>query len=272
MGHGTMFGNTSKKGTHVVSCWGLDELANRMCSPFVSYDSVTNDGDRLLRVLSFDDFQRAFAAKAVPQFAFMTPNMMNDGHNTSLETAAEWSHKFLQPLLADKAFDERTLVMLTYDESEKYEEPNHIVTLLLGSAIPPGLKGTEDNTFYTHYSMLSTIEYNWGLPNLGRYDVGANVFQFAADAGDGYKGNKDPENAAAVDNSISYAGFLNNETSKTLPIPPPNLNLVGASGQGVLEAIKNAWRADKDKKTPYDGSGRVYDGDKVPPIYKASTP
>lgn len=232
-------------------------------SPFVSYDSVTNDGERLLCVLSFDDFQRAFAAKEVPQFVFMSPNMMNDGHNTTLKVAADWSHKFLQPLLADKAFDEKTLIMLTYDESETYSEPNHIVTLLLGSAIPAKLKGTEDNTFYTHYSMLSTIEYNWGLRNLGRYDVGANVFQYVADMG-GYKHNKDPENLAALNSSASYPGFLHNET--TLPIPRPNTKLTGASGLGILDEIKKAWPAAKDEKTPYDGSGRVYD-DQTPPVY-----
>jgi len=139
---------------------GVAPSANRIPSPFVSFDSVTGDGDRLLRLLSFDDFQRAFAAREVPQYVFMTPNMMNDGHNTTLESSAKWSREFLQPLLADKAFDETTLIMLTYDESESYEEPNHIVTLLLGSAVPPFLKGTEDDTFYTHYSMLSTVEYS----------------------------------------------------------------------------------------------------------------
>jgi hypothetical protein len=236
----------------------------------VSFDSVTNDGDRLLRILSFDDFQRDFAARRVPQFVFMTPNMMNDGHNTTLDSAAAWSHRFLQQLLADNAFDERTLIMLTYDESATYEKPNHIVTLLLGSAIPPAQKGTEDRTFYTHYSMLSTIEWNWGLPNLGRYDVGANVFQFAADVAGGYRGNKAPENVKTVDNSLSYPGFLHNET--TLPIPPPNLGLVGASGQGVLEIIKNTWRAEMGRDTPYDGSGRQYDGAKSPPVYKKPSP
>ncbi|KAK3344361.1 phosphoesterase family-domain-containing protein [Lasiosphaeria hispida] len=244
----------------------------RKHNPFVTYDSITNDGMRLLGVLSFDDFQLAFKARQVPQFIFMSPNMMNDGHNTTLQAATDWSHQFLLPLLADNAFDERTLIMLTFDESETYSEPNHIVTLLLGSAVPPALKGTQDSSFYTHYSMLSSIEYNWDLPHLGRYDVGANVFQFLADIG-GYKKNKDPENIAVVNNSVSYPGFLHNETS--LPIPRPNSKLVGASGLGILDAIRVAWPPARDEKTPYDGSGRVYDGGRDPPVYnppKANSP
>jgi hypothetical protein len=232
----------------------------------VSYDSVTANGERLLNLGSFDDFGRALAAKKVPQFVFMSPNMMNDGHNTTLDFATKWSHEFLQPLLSEKAFDERTLIALTYDESETYSEPNHIVTLLLGSAIPRSLRGTQDDTFYTHYSILSSVEANWGLHNLGRYDVGANVFRFVADLA-GYTRNKDPENALAVNNSVSYPGMLNDDPSRRLPIPAPNVKLIGAGGLPVLPSIEAAWSGQRKVQTPYDGSGRVCDGDRNPPIY-----
>lgn len=237
----------------------------------MSFDSITRFGQRLLNLDSFAAFQRAFAARQVPQYVFMTPNMMNDGHNTTLEFATEWSHRFLQPLLDASAFDERTLIMLTYDESETYSRPNHIATLLLGSAIPAALRGTEDDTFYTHYSMLSTLEANWQLPNLGRYDVGANVFRFVADAS-GYTQNKDPENAATVDNSISYRGALHDDPSMRLAVPAPNLKLVGAGGLPVLDAIRTAWSGAVKWETPYDGSGRVCDGDRNPPVYKPPAP
>ncbi|KAL2024116.1 hypothetical protein VTK56DRAFT_9896 [Thermocarpiscus australiensis] len=240
----------------------------RKHNPFVSYDSINMYGERLLNVESLAAFHRAFSAKQVPQFVFMSPNMINDGHNSTLEIATEWSHKFLESLLADEAFSERTLIMLTYDESETYSEPNHIVTLLLGSAVPPALKGTHDDTFYTHYSILSTVELNWGLPNLGRYDVGANVFKFVADQS-GYKRNRDPENAKAVNNSVSYPGLLNGDPSKRLPLPVPNTKLVGASGLPILDSIKETWSGAQDAKSPYDGSGRVCDGDKNLPIYKS---
>ncbi len=100
-------------------------------SHFVSYDSINMNGSRLMNLLSFQDFERALAAKAVPQFVFMSPNMMNDGHNTTLEYAMDWSNKFLKPILAENTFDDRTLIQLTYDESEDYSQPNRIVSLLL---------------------------------------------------------------------------------------------------------------------------------------------
>jgi hypothetical protein len=228
------------------------------------------DGLCLLNLLSFGDFQRAFDAGDVPQFVFMSPNMMNDGHNTSLEYATDFAHHFLQPLLAENAFKERTLILLTYDESATYSQPNHIVSLLLGSAIPPDLKGTTDDTFYTHYSILSTVQNNWELPNLGRYDVGANVFKWVAELS-GYSQNKDPTNAATVDNSVSYPGFLNSHHNKIRPIPPPNTKLVGAGGLPVLDSIQKIWGTDSEL-TPYDGSGNVVDGDENLPVYKPQAP
>jgi len=95
----------------------------RKHNPFVSYESISHNGSRLLNLLSFDDFNRAYAAnpKSIPQFVWITPNMLNDGHNTSLEFATSWAAEWLTPLLADDAFGgQRTLIQLTYDETEDY--------------------------------------------------------------------------------------------------------------------------------------------------------
>ncbi|OTA97229.1 hypothetical protein M434DRAFT_392182 [Hypoxylon sp. CO27-5] len=238
----------------------------RKHSPFVSYDSINTNGSRLLKVLSFQEFKEDLAAGTVPQFVMMSPNMLNDGHNTTLDYATKWARKFLLPLLAEGVFKEKTLIQLTYDETENYSEPNRIASLLLGSAVPDSLKGSTDNTFYTHFSILSTVENNWELPNLGRFDVGANVFKLVADI-TGYI-NMDPPNVAAVNNSVSYPGAFNrNHTIKLTAIPPPNLQLVGAGGISVLDSVREQWKKEENLDTPYDGSGSVYDGDNVP-IYK----
>jgi hypothetical protein len=56
-----------------------------------------------------------------------------------------------------------------------------MASILPGGAVPLDPKGTTDDTFYAHYSVLSTLENNWDLPNFGRYcNVGASVFKLAA--------------------------------------------------------------------------------------------
>ncbi|TVY86728.1 putative acid phosphatase [Lachnellula willkommii] len=247
----------------------------RKHNPFISYDSVSMNGTRLGNLQSFKDFESDLKANTLPQYAHMSPDMLNDGHNTTLEYAANWTQSFITPLLANEQFMEKTLVLLTYDESATYSIPNRIVSLLLGGAIPNELKGTNDSTLYNHYSILSTLENNWGLPNLGRYDVGANVFDLVANK-TGYV-NHAPENIAAVNNSLSYAGFLNIDPKLYKPLPAPNLQLIGAGGKGVDETVKANWEAAAGDMTPYDGSGYLHDGgngtaDPNAPVYKAQAP
>jgi hypothetical protein len=145
----------------------------------------------------------------------------------------------LTPLLNDDRFTNKTLVLLTFDESETYTIKNQVWALLLGDAIPESLRGTTDNTFYTHYSCLSTVQANWGLYNLGRQDVNtnySNVFTLVANA-TGYK------NAVVADADIPLFNFTSGgyfDTANEGPIPAVNQNAPGAGGRGILPSLKGA--------------------------------
>ena len=70
---------------------------------------------------------------------------------------------------------------------------------------------------------------------------------------------------------------MNSDPEKYLPIPAPNLKLVGAGGQGVDDSVHTHWNTAENQPTPYDGSGTLYDGgngvsDPNAPIYKAQAP
>jgi len=60
---------------------------------------------------------------------------------------------------------------------------NKVYSVLFGSAIPQMLVGTTDVTNYSHYSVSATLEANWGLGSLNRYDTTANVFAIQANFG-----------------------------------------------------------------------------------------
>lgn len=195
----------------------------------------------------------------------MSPNMSDDGHDTGLSYGVAWSRNFLNPLLQNSYFTKRALILLTLDETATYNEPNLVASLLLGD-IPEELKGTIDDTFYTHYSALATIENNWDLPNLGRYDVGANVFQFVANT-TGYKNQKIVD-TAKIHLNQSYPGYLS--STHNISIPTPHANLGGAGDQGVLGSIASTWVNSTgcgSYSTPYNGSGLVYDAFS-PPQYQ----
>jgi hypothetical protein len=97
---------------------------------------------------------------------------VNDAHDTTIDFAGAWLRYWLEPLLADPRFnDDRTLILLTFDENENYKINNRVFSLLLGGAVPDRLRGSVDSTFYTHYAALSSVQANWGLGSLGRGDT-----------------------------------------------------------------------------------------------------
>lgn len=121
----------------------------------------------------------------VPAYSFYTPNITNDGHDTNGSFAGTWLDGFFQSTLANAPFMNDALVLITFDEDGYYGERNQIWSCLIGGVIPPHLRNTTDDTFYTHYSALRTVELNWDLGSLNRGDANvtlSNVFAFAAPA------------------------------------------------------------------------------------------
>ncbi|KAI0133784.1 phosphoesterase family-domain-containing protein [Xylariales sp. AK1849] len=163
------------EGDYVNQKTGANDYV-RKHNPLMSYDSVTEDTSRLAKSKNFTLFTRDLNANTLPQWMFITPNMTNDGHDTSVTVAGRWARNFLTPLLANKNFNTaRTLVILTFDECENYLAANRVFTVLLGGAVT-GQEGTTDSTRYNHYSLTKTVEDNWGLGDLGENDVDATPF------------------------------------------------------------------------------------------------
>ena len=229
----------------------------RKHNPAVLYDSVAQKQDRLARIKNLTLFNEELKANTLPQWMFITPNMTSDGeylrlcvvvlpyshgvgHDTTVTVAGTWTRKFLEPLLNNKNFMNNTLVMVTFDENHTYGKQNRIVGILLGDAVPSQLIGTTDNTFYNHYSEIATVQANWGLHTLGRWDLGANVFKFVAEkTGDTVRtwSEKVPLNQMFF--NASYAGKLNNK-NKSVPWPVHNSKAEYA-GRTVLPAIERVW-------------------------------
>ncbi|KAG1889282.1 phosphoesterase family-domain-containing protein [Suillus subluteus] len=164
----------------------------RKHNPLVIYESVANISTRSARIRNFNDFAVDVGNNSLSQWIFITPNLRDDAHDTSVAYAAAWLNYWLLPLLNDTNFNtDSTLILLTFDENETYTIDNNVYSLLLGGVIPQAMKNTTDSTFYTHYSTLSTVENNWDLGNLGRGDTNktlANVFNFVA-ASTSYQNN-----------------------------------------------------------------------------------
>jgi len=210
----------------------------RKHNPHAVFDSIANVPARLSQIRNFNDFAADLNASVIPQWNFVTPNLVNDAHDTDIDFASAWLEFWLVPLLANPNFnDNKTLILLTFDETETQTINNQIYSLLLGGAIPANLKGTQDPTYVTHYSILSTVEANWGLGSLGRGDTNktvSNVYGFVADAV-GYQNINVTGNAIPLTNITgTIPGPLNPQFY--VPFAAPNVNASGAGGGPVFIA------------------------------------
>jgi phospholipase C len=115
-----------------------------------------------LGTLSDGPLAQALAHASLPTFAFVTPNLCNDGHDCPLSTADRWLAGFLDAVFASPAYRAGdTAIFVTYDEGTS---DNHVSTIVAAPSVVPGTRSAEP---FTHYSLLRTTEDLLGLPALG---------------------------------------------------------------------------------------------------------
>jgi acid phosphatase len=152
--------------------------------PFLSFRSVQNKSFHNVVAVDTHAQDNAFVTDIgsfvadpqthpLPEYMFYSPNLDDDGHDPTsnpqegLKKASDWLRVFLTTWLhfSDTTWvpkDEpmkRTLVIVTFDESEGNNKPERIYTVFLGAMVKP----QEITAAYDHYSVLRTIEDNFGL-------------------------------------------------------------------------------------------------------------
>lgn len=137
--------------------------------PFMSFKPIQRHACG--NIVAASRFEDDLNHKALPAYAFYSPDVDNDGHDTGLAHASKWLESFLEPLRTNRAFMQGTLIVVTFDESADTspDAGNHIYTVFLGPMVQPG----EVKNHYNHYNVLRTIEDNFGLCSLGTGDGGA---------------------------------------------------------------------------------------------------
>lgn len=209
---------------------------SRAKNPFVAYDSIMDEQKRVVNLRSLATLQADLKHKKAPQWLFIRPNLINDGTNSDLATAAKWARDFLTPHLQEKKSYHRKLFILTFARSSSRNGPNKVYTLILGD-IHKDLRGTTESKYYDHYSIPASTQANFDLPSLGRYDCSANVFSVINKKAH-IKSDKNPQITDNY-NQGPYAGYLSDDS---LLLPKPNLNCEGRGHSGLLRRVKKIWK------------------------------
>ncbi|KAK1995764.1 phosphoesterase [Colletotrichum falcatum] len=213
----------------------------------VRFDSVSLDPNRLAKLKNLTLFYEDLKSNRLPQWLFVTPNLEHNGHDTNITISCNWTRSFVEPLLQNPNFNNgNTLVYITWQANGQYPlARNHVAGILLGSAIPSNLVGTVDDAYYNHYSEMSSVQANWGLHTLGRWDVGANVWNFiGSKTGDAIR----YWNATIAGDSFvnylwnqSYGGIFSNGCNLKHIYVAPNLDILGGGYRTILPAIASLW-------------------------------
>jgi hypothetical protein len=109
----------------------------------------------------------------LPDFSFIVPDLCHSSHDCDVKVTDAWLGHIVDSILNSPAFDQNSLLVLTFDEGTTNEgccgpsplaQGGRIATALISPLVK---KGFEDPTAYSHYSLLKTILVSWKLEQLG---------------------------------------------------------------------------------------------------------
>jgi phospholipase C len=149
-------------------------------NPFIYFDSIQKDQARCIaHDVPFAEFWADLGAGELPNFAWIAPNLCNGMHTKcwfwgSREQQGEkWLENFVPKVLASSQFQNDGLLIITFDEGKGNAGccgapgGGRVLTLLISKASAVKSGGWASDIEYNHYSLLRTLEDNWGLPYLG---------------------------------------------------------------------------------------------------------
>ena len=176
-----------------------DQYATRH-NPFVYFHSIIDSPTCAANDVDLSELGNDLKREGTTaNYNFITPNLCNDGHDEpcvdgqpgGLVQADGWLKDNLAPIFHSPAYKRHGLVIVTFDEAEASggeadasaccnEQPGpntpnpgaltqgpgggRIGAVMLSPCISPGSTTDDD---YNHYSLLRSVEDNFGLPHLG---------------------------------------------------------------------------------------------------------
>jgi hypothetical protein len=132
--------------------------------PFLYFHDVASSAARRRNVVPFDRLAADVAAKTLPDFALLVPNLCHDMHDCPVSTGDAWLKQHVVPLLRSPAL-KGGVVFVVFDEgSSDTGGGGAVEALALGPTVRRGSAFSEPTS---HYGLLRTIEDAWELPRLG---------------------------------------------------------------------------------------------------------
>lgn len=134
-------------------------------NPMVFFDDITNSrsassANCIAHIRPYTELQADLTNGTVSPYVFITPNLCNDGHNStgcqssdSLANADGWLASNIPAIMASQAYQNGGAIFITWDESEGGDFPIGMIVL------SPLVHGGYTNSIkYSHSSLLRTLQ------------------------------------------------------------------------------------------------------------------
>jgi phosphatidylinositol-3-phosphatase len=136
-------------------------------NPFAYFPSITDVPKRCAEMVPATRLSRDLERGELPEFAWLTPDVCNDGHDCSLGVVDLYLYELIPQIM--RRLGPHGLLVITWDEGRSkfgccgLPGGGRIATVLVGPDVFPG---RQIAMVADHYSLLAAIEDRFGLPRL----------------------------------------------------------------------------------------------------------
>lgn len=123
-------------------------------NPFVYFTDVRDSAVLRHSIVPFTEFSRDLATNSLPNYSFVVPTNLDNGHSASLAQADAWLRTRIEPLFNSPEFKASGVLIIVFDEaltSDKSHGGGHIAMIVAG---PNAILGSRFNGLVQHPSLL----------------------------------------------------------------------------------------------------------------------
>ena len=134
--------------------------------PLSYFSDVVDSTTQTQNLTLLSQFSSDLATNALPNFSFVVPNLLNDGHSGPLQLADGWLQDNIAPLIANPTFQQDGLLIIVFDEAATTDATHgggHVAAVIVSSKAKQGF---QSSTFYQHESVLRLILEGLGVSQL----------------------------------------------------------------------------------------------------------
>ena len=144
-------------------------------NPFAYITDVVNSSTEVNNLQSLTQFNQDLANAQLPNFSFLSPNLLDDAHDGTLQMADQWLQTYMAPVISSPTFQKDGLLIILFDEADTNDSTNgggHVATVIIS---PKAKQGYQSTTLYQHQSTLRLILQGLGVPNVANYPGAAST-------------------------------------------------------------------------------------------------